>query len=158
MYTYIYIYIYICIGELGDASRSIRELRIWIPEGVDSSSFLVFRGGVPGSMGDFPETWSQRLLVGGFLAHELTAQGGFAICWLRTFGVLPLTYFEPPKSARAYLFPQTVKIEYFCSGPIGVDSICPQPNLELSGWAGISKQVISGSRYCLLPCIKALGS
>ena len=36
------------------------------------------------------------------------------------FGVLPLTY------ARAYLFPQSVKIPYFCSGPISVDPICPQ--------------------------------
>ena len=33
-----------------------------------------------------------------------------------TFGVLPLTY----------LFPQSVKINYFCSGPINVDPTCPQ--------------------------------
>ena len=44
-----------------------------------------------------------------------------------TFWVLPLTYFYLPKSARAYLFPQSVKIHYFCSGPISVDPICPQP-------------------------------
>ena len=32
--------------------------------------------------------------------------------------VLPLTYFYLPKSARAYLFPQSVNNHYFCSGPI----------------------------------------
>ena len=47
-----------------------------------------------------------------------------------TFWVLPLTYFYLPKSARAYLFPQSVKIHYFCSGPISVDPICPQPKEE----------------------------
>ena len=41
-------------------------------------------------------------------------------------GILPLTYFYLPKSARAYLFPQAAKIPYFCSGPISVDPICPQ--------------------------------
>ena len=44
-----------------------------------------------------------------------------------TFWVLPLTYFYISKSARAYLFPQSVKIYSFCSGPISVDPICPQP-------------------------------
>ena len=34
-----------------------------------------------------------------------------------TFGVLPLTYFYIPKSARAYLFPQSVKIRYFAAAP-----------------------------------------
>ena len=37
------------------------------------------------------------------------------------FGYSPLTYFYIPKSARAYLFPQSVKNHYFCSGPISVD-------------------------------------
>ena len=44
-----------------------------------------------------------------------------------TFWVLPLTYFYLPQSARACLFPQSVKFHYFCSGPISVDPICPQP-------------------------------
>ena len=44
-----------------------------------------------------------------------------------TFCVLPLTYFYIPKSARAYLFPQSVKINYFCSCPFSVDPIRPQP-------------------------------
>ena len=38
-----------------------------------------------------------------------------------TFGVLPLTYFCIPRSTRVYLFPQSVKINHFCSGPISVD-------------------------------------
>ena len=38
-------------------------------------------------------------------------------CFLTgTFWVLPLTYFYIPKSARAYLFPQSVETHYFCSG------------------------------------------
>ena len=54
-------------------------------------------------------------------------------CFLTgTFWVLPLTCFYLPKSARAYLFPQSVKIHYFCSSPISVDPICPQP---ISGFA-----------------------
>ena len=44
-----------------------------------------------------------------------------------SFWVLPLIYFYLPKSARAYLFPQSVKNPYFCSGPISADPICPQP-------------------------------
>ena len=42
-----------------------------------------------------------------------------------TFGVLPLTYFCLPKSARAYLLPQSVQMHYLCSGPIGVDQSAP---------------------------------
>ena len=49
-----------------------------------------------------------------------------------TFWVLPLTYFYLPQSARAYLFPQSVKSHYFCSGPISADPIRPQPsNVEM---------------------------
>ena len=44
-----------------------------------------------------------------------------------TFWELPLTYFYLPKSARPYLFSPPVKTHYFCSGPISVDPICPQP-------------------------------
>ena len=32
-----------------------------------------------------------------------------------TFWVLPLTYFYLPTSARAYLFPQSVKMHYFAA-------------------------------------------
>ena len=41
-------------------------------------------------------------------------------------------------SSRAYLFPQSVKMHYFCSGPISVDPICPQPNLLVRGISGKS--------------------
>ena len=44
-----------------------------------------------------------------------------------TFWVLPLTYFCLPKGARTYLFPQSVEINDFRSGPVSVDPICPQP-------------------------------
>ena len=44
-----------------------------------------------------------------------------------TFWVLLLTYFYITKSAGVYLFPQSVKNVCFCSGPISVDPICPQP-------------------------------
>ena len=44
-----------------------------------------------------------------------------------TFLVLPLTYLYLPKSARAYLFLILSNNCYFCSGPISVDPICPQP-------------------------------
>ena len=45
-----------------------------------------------------------------------------------TFWLPSFTYFYLPKSASAYLFPQPVNIHHFCSGPISVDPICPQPN------------------------------
>ena len=44
-----------------------------------------------------------------------------------TFCFLLLTYLYIPKSTRAYLFPQSDKMHYFCSGPVGVDPICPHP-------------------------------
>ena len=45
-----------------------------------------------------------------------------------TFWVLPLTDFYLPKSARAYLFPQSVKSHYFCRSPISVDPTRMQPS------------------------------
>ena len=54
-----------------------------------------------------------------------------------TLWVLPLTYFYfcLPKSARAYIFPQYVNIHYFCSGPISVAPICPQPSdADVTHW------------------------
>ena len=44
-----------------------------------------------------------------------------------TFGVLQLAYVYLPKSARAYLFHQSVKMYYFCSDPISVDYISVDP-------------------------------
>ena len=60
-----------------------------------------------------------------------------------TFWVLPLTYFYLPKRARAYLFPESVKIGYFCSGPISVDPICPQPKDFFDR--------MGRSHFCLVP-------
>ena len=56
-----------------------------------------------------------------------------------TLLVLHLIYVYIPKSARAYLFPQSVKIPYLCSGPISVDPICSQPSgglRELGSYRG----------------------
>ena len=52
-----------------------------------------------------------------------------------TFWVLPLICVYIPKSARAYLFPPSVKAHVFCSGsPICVDPICPQPRSTATTW------------------------
>ena len=62
--------------------------------------------------------------------HGVSTNGVTANCMFfdgEAFWVVPLTYFSLPKSARAYLFPQYVRIHYLCSGPISVDPICPQP-------------------------------
>ena len=40
---------------------------------------------------------------------------------------LLLTYFYILKSAREDICSQSVEIRYFCSGPISVEPICPQP-------------------------------
>ena len=57
------------------------------------------------------------------------------ICFLTgTFLARPLTYLCLPKSARADLFSQSVKILYFCSGPISVDPIGPQPSGPARGF------------------------
>ena len=50
--------------------------------------------------------------------------GAIFSCFLSgTFWVSPLTYFYSPKSARAYLFPLSVKINYLCSSPMSVHHI-----------------------------------
>ena len=66
----------------------------------------------------------------GVSTHGVTAR--FIVFDRGTFWVLRLTYCYIPKSARSYLFPQSVKIHSFCSGPISVDSICPQPGSALA--------------------------
>ena len=49
-----------------------------------------------------------------------------------TFWVLPLTNCYLPKSARAYLSPQSDKIHYFCIGPNSVDPLCPRAILAVA--------------------------
>ena len=52
----------------------------------------------------------------------------FRVFWQRgSFWVLRLTCFYLLKSAKAYLFPQSDKLHYFCSGPMSVDPICLRP-------------------------------
>ena len=62
------------------------------------------------------ETQGTRKGTNGVSTNGVTAIFSFLT---GTFWVLPLTYFTLPKSARAYLFPQSVEIHYFCSGPTG---------------------------------------
>ena len=61
----------------------------------------------------------------GVTAHFIVVDRGI-------FWVLPLIYFYLAKSARAYIFPQSAKIHFCCSGPISVDPICPQPRCSCS--------------------------
>ena len=49
------------------------------------------------------------------------------------------------QSARACLFPQSVKYHYFCSGPTSVDPICPFPRGRRS-----ARSNATGSRVNLL--------
>ena len=81
--------------------------------------------------------------------------GSLQISCFLTEGVLPLTYLYIPKSSSSYLFPQSVKIDYFCSGPISVDPVCPQPNdsshtsirpTEVCLWWQLSARQLSGAR------------
>lgn len=46
--------------------RPTHELRVWSVEGFDFEVVLVLRGGVPRSLGDFPDILAQRLLLCGF--------------------------------------------------------------------------------------------
>ena len=50
------------------------------------------------------------------------------------FWVLPLTYVYLPKSARAYLFPQSAKTHYFCSCPVSADPILSATSRRSSPW------------------------
>ena len=45
-----------------------------------------------------------------------------------TFWVLLSIYFYLPEVPGRTFFHQSVEIHYFCSGPISVDPVCPQPN------------------------------
>ena len=72
-------------------------------------------------------------MTNGISTNGVTA---FLVCLFvdrGTLWVLLLTYLYLPKSARAYLFPHSVKIYYRCSGPISVAPICPRPMLICHG-------------------------
>ena len=103
MHTHIYIYIYIYIyNNIAKAEADAEELA-----------------------GEIEELEGARKGTNGVSTIGVTANLMFSD--RGTFWVLPLTYFYPPGNARAYLFPQSVKIHYFCSGPVSVDPTCPQP-------------------------------
>ena len=111
-YYYYYYYSYHC----PIASR--RQNKLGLNEDVET-------GAAGCGAGVCPEGVSSRKGT-----HGVSTKGGHCKCYVFdrvVFGV-PLAYFCLPKSARAYLFPQPVKIHYFCSGPINVDPICKQPN------------------------------
>ena len=86
----------------------------------------------PGVLGE------SRKGTNGVSTHGATAN--FRVLFDRgTFFGLPLIYFYLPKSARAYLFPQSVRTHYFCSGPVCVDPICPQPRVSCDRRLGMSR-------------------
>ena len=78
IYMYIYIYIYICprrrdVRPRELASTANPPTNIVDFSGFDSSIILVLRGGIPRSIGNFPESFSQAMLVGTMLVGRLGA-------------------------------------------------------------------------------------
>ena len=73
-----------------------------------------------------PRQGTSRKGTNGFSTNWVTAN--FMFLDRGTFWVLPFTYVFLPKSARAYLFPQSVKFITFAAAPLySVDPICSQP-------------------------------
>ena len=58
------------------------------------------------------DKWSNGVSTNGVTAN---------LIYFDTLWVFPLAYLYLPKSARAYLFLQSVEIHYSCSGPISAD-------------------------------------
>ena len=81
------------------------------------------------------ERCGSRKGTNGVSAYGVTAS--FMFFDTGTFCALPLTYSYLFKRARAYLFPQSVKIHYFCICTVSVDLICPQPR-QMSASHGVS--------------------
>ena len=92
--------------------------------------------------------------------NEVSTNGVTAnfMCFDRgTFWVLRLTYlYLPNRSAGAYLFHQSFKNHYFCSGPISVDPIYPQPSIRrvLQAWDKWGHTVY---HYSLVPFVFGYG-
>ena len=126
-YVYIYIYIYICISSL--------SLSIYIYIYIYTHSEVVPKEDQEPMSHQVCFNFCRTVKDMGFFGIRKGANGvstngataNFMFFDRGTFWVLPLTCFYLPKSARAYLFPQSVEIHYFRSGPISVDPICPQP-------------------------------
>ena len=81
--------------------------------------------GTPLTLVNGTQTNEDRKGTSGVSSNGITAK--FMFFDRGTFWVLPLTYLYIPKSARAYLFPQSIKHNCFCIVPISVGPICPQP-------------------------------
>ena len=112
MYVYIYIYIYIYLSIY----LSIKAETVQLVGTADLRALEV-----TGATCEMTRKGTNGVGTDGVTASLQLFDSG-------TFWVLQLTYFYLPKSARAYLFPEYVKMHYFCSGPMNVDPICPQPN------------------------------
>ena len=88
---------------------------------------LLLTMGVPSGYLKIPVNSTARKGTNGVSTNGVIAN--FMMFDRGTLWVLALTYCCLPKSARAYLFLQSVDISYFCSGPISVDPICPPPSI-----------------------------
>ena len=113
---YIYIYIYIKSRSPGghrarDVPQLARALGAGAPapgsgavgsqagnpnfRGFDSSRFLILRGGIPRSMGNFPVIWNQRFLVCGLTA-KLASTAWFQHLILSLSAKLEDPYYTDP--------------------------------------------------------------
>ena len=99
MYTHVYIYIYIYTCIERERERERDTLRVSLGKGHLGSAL---RGSLQVSC----------LLTEGFRGTPVN-----------------LLVYDICTSDRAHLFPQSVKLSFFCSGPISVEPICPQPSL-----------------------------
>ena len=130
-YIIIYIYIYVCIYL--DIYIYISVCIYLGQQGPDPPGALR-----PGPVGDGRRRLSSEKGTNGVSTNGVTAN--FMVFDRVASWVLPLTYFDIPKSVRAYLLPQSVRTRYFCSGPISVDPICPQPSSALAPARGAETQ------------------
>ena len=132
--TYIHTYIHTCIHRRGQRLRG-------------GGRRLPQDGPLPGRQGrqEVQAEAVRKGQMGSALMRSLQMS-----CFLTgIFGVLPLTYFDIPRSARAYLFPQSVKNHCFCSGTILVLT----PFVRNQGWctAGPGSSASSGTSCSRTP-------
>ena len=71
MYVCMYVYIYIYIYNTNNTTTANPPTNIVGFRGLDSSIILIIRGGILTSIGDFPESLSQAMLVGTMLVGRL---------------------------------------------------------------------------------------
>ena len=114
IYIRVYIYIYICVYI------HIYYIYIYIERERNNIYIYIYIHPV----GHEARKGTDGVSTNGATANLICLTEDRGVSW-----VLPLTYLSLPESARAYLFPLSVKISYFCCGPISVDPICPQPSI-----------------------------